>query len=1115
VPQLTFAGEPLLFDWQYETGRFQELYQRLDETVLNGLFPHRYTWQTSAISKTTNIGLPIVMWPEAPPLRLNQLYYPVTGATRWAEGVFLCNGETKNKIDTCDNAVNGGILKWETDDNPNTNGDSLLGELAHSISITMFPLAFRRIAGCRESGGYDPNNLLSESNADDFDLYLVHLVDKRYWWQFVDAPEPCEQEGGWTGKINYLLETSLGVSYEWAEEDSPLPSAYDTGPHPSEWSRSNHNAAQLLDAALESVGARLVAQIDSVAESQKYVLQRHAGAEASYLLNMNSVMSEHPRQIAGTDCSHAYTRSLPGWVEVAFPKSQYGMLCAQCYSGNKSEETCHEDYYTILKKIEDVLSRERHCEGGRNDTTKTIFVRGWADMGGCNSTTPINYTELHDLAEQISEDWYKYRTRQYDFTFIDVGWIPNGYDDSMIFKFGVEYEDDLRGVAVSPGDDPQARDAVSEVILQRQYRRDLSCRIQSLPVNVGADTQLHDTNAVELTASTFAQIPSEAFTPSRMFCDTYTPAIGTLCNAYRVKGDAACGPLQAEAVVYRNQANAGQQYKILVFNISDYCTETNQGQPIMVKATECILPGAGGTVQPQRWNSSTKCWEDSSASPVKVIDPMGWLLAVPDDCFKVEPCGTSTSDCDLIEVRPMECCAWRAAACQPGQIQSSSTGANEYMPSFPFGMTQIVRVLEQIDCGQCGEVTIVRKAADTGSESAETGHCGTEATECTFQACNMSYRPIACDGPEYAIAHTIPGQCCLPDISESEERCLAFLMPYPRPMFAKGTLTAKMCGGAPELRDAGPLDVCDAWEGSEITSASNPLGLHACVNTDVLLMWCTNCGGGEEQSQCSWMVIAVEDAELPEYMLDVRCKADEDGDCGLQKKQKVQTYYGHFCECEDDREEWVDTEVVTQRINYVYNIETGAPGEAKTFLTDVECGAGCSLEFARIGATAAPLMLQMRSACVLCADEKDGEDLEGPKVAILSEAPMQNKSLTGAEVDVVTGIAVETEVTSDGGGDEVDCDTALGLSLVVKGKTKKICVFCGGDGEGTFEDGDEVTFPLPLQLVEAVTEADFYCDPCVGMDVKTTQFYALCVGDESPATSVVCDCYECPPESSS
>lgn len=522
-------------------------------------------------------------------------------------------------------------------------------------------------------------------------------------------------------------------------------------------------------------------------------------------------------------------------------------------------------------------------------------------------------------------------------------------------------------------------------------------------------------------------------------------------------------------------------------------TDDCQAGPLTVRAIDCILPGEGGQVKPQAWNATTGCWEDAALDPIDIVDPQGWLLAVPGDCFKVD--------------RQHRC----------GQANSGV-----YMPSFPFGMTQIVRVLEQIDCGQCGEVTIVRKAADTGSDSAETGHCGTEATECTFQACNMSYRPISCDAHEYAIAHIIPGECCLPSFSSGEDRCIAFLMPYPRPMFAKGTLIDKLCGGQADLTDAGPLDVCEEWGangGSEITSASNPLGLHACVNTDVLLMWCTNCGDGEESQQCAWMVIGVEDVELPDYVIDLRCDTTEEAEptCAVDKEYKLQKRYGHFCECEDDESDWVSTQLGFNNMQVVEEIEAFADEEGRTVLTEAGCGEGdtsCSLVFGKAGMSTYLLKKTVRSICVLCPKSDSGaESTLGTFATLGSEG--EADTITGTEMDVLTDIAVETEVTSDGGGDEVDCDTALGLGLVVKGKTKKICIFCGGDGAGTFEDGDEVTFPLPLQLVEAVTEADFYCDPCVGMDVKTTQFYALCVGDESTATSVVCDCYECPPESSS
>src|SRR5574343_1055710 len=38
------------------------------------------------------VGLPIVNWPERPPIELNTVYWPVTGATRWAHALVLVRG---------------------------------------------------------------------------------------------------------------------------------------------------------------------------------------------------------------------------------------------------------------------------------------------------------------------------------------------------------------------------------------------------------------------------------------------------------------------------------------------------------------------------------------------------------------------------------------------------------------------------------------------------------------------------------------------------------------------------------------------------------------------------------------------------------------------------------------------------------------------------------------------------------------------------------------------------------------------------------------------------------------------------------------------------------------
>lgn len=513
-------------------------------------------------------------------------------------------------------------------------------------------------------------------------------------------------------------------------------------------------------------------------------------------------------------------------------------------------------------------------------------------------------------------------------------------------------------------------------------------------------------------------------------------------------------------------------------------------KPLIVRATECILPGDGGSVQPQQWNTETDCWEDMDVDPIEIIDPMGWLLAVPGDCFKVDP--PSSTYCD--------------------------SGANAvYMPSFPFGMTQLVRIPEKIECGDCGEVEIIRKATSAGSQG-ESEHCDTEATECKFQACNMSYRPLSCDAPEYAIAHIFPGQCCLPEVSPSEKRCIAYLMPYPRPLIGIGTVPtgSKMCGNTPELQDVGFLDACSEYPGQAPTAYSNPMKLHACAESKVLLLWCTQCGSPSDQiaDSCGWVAVQVEDAELPDWILDLRCGTDDNDPptCTVEKEYKLQKRYGHFCECDNDDTDW-DRTLITTNVITVIETLTSTTGEGtSSVLTSADCGEDCGLTFGKSSISTAELKKSTRNICVFClGGETPSEESLGEFMSLGSaEVPAV---IVGHEIDVITEITMKSEVTSDGGGDEFDCETAGEVNLELVGKTRRVCILCGGDGEGNFARGDDWVLPLKFAPVEAITEADFYCDPCIGLDVKTTQFYALCVGDESTATSVVCDCYECPPES--
>lgn len=494
---------------------------------------------------------------------------------------------------------------------------------------------------------------------------------------------------------------------------------------------------------------------------------------------------------------------------------------------------------------------------------------------------------------------------------------------------------------------------------------------------------------------------------------------------------------------------------------------------MVVRAIGCMLPGQGGKAQPQEWDSDTKCWKDAAGAPIDIIDPMGWLLAVPDDCFKVDK-----------------------------QRRCGSSSSGDYMPEFPFGMTQLVRVKELIECGDCGEVTVVRKSMETG----ETGtHCNTVETECKFQACNMTYRPISCDAEEYAIATIIPGQCCLPTSLE----CIAFLFPYPRPMFAKGQLAQNLCEGDGQITNGQILDACTKSDFKPPETAGNHTGMHACATSNVLMVWKVNVGGGDS---CGWEIVSVADYELPAYMLDIACK---DGGCKVEYKYKVQKRYGHYCECPLDEEKWLDTSLTFDEIEIPMGVSTESASGGISVLTDADCST-CSIVFKSQSLGNTSVSLTTKKVCVPCqkASMEDGEDIPLGEFAAIGAAGA-DVTITGVEQDFVTGLTVKSEVTGETGGDPVDCDTGVGLNLLITGTTKKGCFLCPSGGGGTLEAGVDVQLTaFKIKQVEPVTEAVFSCDPCPSLAVKTTPMYALCVGEESSADTVSCECIDCETEGS-
>ena len=94
MPSLSLGGTPLLYD----VG--QRVTDWIDQWIPSQQWSHcpfPVEERRGAITAGHTTGLPIYPWRDAPPPRINEIYWP-SGATRWATGWFLTTGDNATKI---------------------------------------------------------------------------------------------------------------------------------------------------------------------------------------------------------------------------------------------------------------------------------------------------------------------------------------------------------------------------------------------------------------------------------------------------------------------------------------------------------------------------------------------------------------------------------------------------------------------------------------------------------------------------------------------------------------------------------------------------------------------------------------------------------------------------------------------------------------------------------------------------------------------------------------------------------------------------------------------------------------------------------------------------------
>jgi hypothetical protein len=379
--------------------------------------------QSQSIQKRP-LGIARVNYPPPPRPRINTLYWP-TGAARWAVGWLLTTADDLNTIAPGDSEFFSA--------SPSSMPLVLTDDAGDSVTADVFLLSPRPISSVDEN---------VQSADGTHQLYLLPVVDQRYYWQGADAgtlsviPNVPGPATTWAN-VYAALGTALGVTIA---VDS-IEAAY-LNPDPEELTRPHQNAAVLLDAVAHSVGQRIVVGLDGEVAAVNL-----SDAYDTLLDNVEDV--ELIAGATGGEFSGAYT------VRVVVRKyTNY-----RPYGGG--DVTNYDNPTSDIPAV--------------TGCYRTIFSTAYADFTA-GAGSPGNNTNLMDLADQITTDYeYQLFVGQYDGTYSGlIDWVPAATDDHTLWNFGGR---------VGQGEG-------SEVMCWT--------RVQSMPPNVGIDVMLHQDPACQI-----------------------------------------------------------------------------------------------------------------------------------------------------------------------------------------------------------------------------------------------------------------------------------------------------------------------------------------------------------------------------------------------------------------------------------------------------------------------------------------------------------------------------------------------------------------------------------------------------------------------------------------
>ena len=391
---------------------------------------HHTTKLIRAFTESASVKIPrgknllFPNYPDLPLARLNQIVVP-TGATRWSYGLFLVTTAQKDAI-LEESAASDNKLTVEFGSPPNWKDDGSSqyesGVISRpNLTLTMSPLPPRPMT---------PDELSDLETEDIQNVWLLCMVDQRYWWQFKNVDIIQDEEFADIQEIIDYLNEKMGTTIELSCANSQHSKVPDISAN-----NNYENAAVILESLAWHIGCQLVPELNSAGEDGGDV-------ETGFVL------------ISVDDSPIIHQNNLDGRVGIA-------LADRNPYTGEvTSDESGFEFVGTPITQMGGALDGQQ----GAAFLPAKIWV---PSRGEYKSKTPVavgltevkTYPEssailrLHwedtetppdDLVEQAAKDFYGRFTKIHDYTFAGIQkWQPTVYDDCVIF-FQTRFESGYR-----------------------------------------------------------------------------------------------------------------------------------------------------------------------------------------------------------------------------------------------------------------------------------------------------------------------------------------------------------------------------------------------------------------------------------------------------------------------------------------------------------------------------------------------------------------------------------------------------------------------------------------------------------------------------------------------